>query len=97
MGEAPAGTETEAVGEMVGVWRMDDAPTGTDTEGVGETDGVCRLDEAPTGTDTEGVGVTVGVRRLDEAGGAVLYSEELGHRIAVEYSLEVSTGSIGVA
>jgi hypothetical protein len=39
----------------------------------------------------------VGVRRVDEAGGAVLYSEELGHLMAVEYSLEVSTCSIGVA
>jgi hypothetical protein len=27
----------------------------------------------------------------------VLYSEELGHLMAVEYSLEVSTCSIGVA
>jgi hypothetical protein len=60
-------------------------------------DGVCRLDDAATGTDADGVGERLGVRRVDEAGGAVLYSEELGHLMAVEYSLVVSTCSIGVA
>ena len=34
---------------------------------------------------------------MDKAEGTVLYSEELGNLMAVEYSLEASTCSIGVA